>query len=92
MITVSCELSVTAVILFFLSSFVMSLFCFVLFCFFIFRDDTSLFLFSLIFKNLFLHIFFMFSICNRMGPRAIDLFRLYILFSQYRSCDDTQEI
>ena len=22
----------------------------------------------------------------------IDLFRLYILFSQYRSCDDTQEI
>ena len=25
-------------------------------------------------------------------PNAIDLFRLYILFSQYRSCDDTQEI
>ena len=23
---------------------------------------------------------------------VIDLFRLYILFSQYRSCDDTQEI
>ena len=23
---------------------------------------------------------------------GIDLFRLYILFSQYRSCDDTQEI
>ena len=23
---------------------------------------------------------------------TIDLFRLYILFSQYRSCDDTQEI
>ena len=25
-------------------------------------------------------------------PTEIDLFRLYILFSQYRSCDDTQEI
>ena len=25
-------------------------------------------------------------------PPTIDLFRLYILFSQYRSCDDTQEI
>ena len=26
------------------------------------------------------------------GLFQIDLFRLYILFSQYRSCDDTQEI
>ena len=25
-------------------------------------------------------------------PSQMDLFRLYILFSQYRSCDDTQEI
>ena len=25
------------------------------------------------------------------AQRGIDLFRLYILFSQYRSCDDTQE-
>ena len=24
--------------------------------------------------------------------KTIDLFHLYILFSQYRSCDDTQEI
>ena len=28
--------------------------------------------------------------CTPLAP--IDLFRLYILFSQYRSCDDTQEI
>ena len=25
-------------------------------------------------------------------PRVIDLFGLYILFSQYRSCDNTQEV
>ena len=33
--------------------------------------------------------------CQSSCPKflaAIDLFRLYILFSQYRSCDDTQEI
>ena len=34
----------------------MFLFCFVFF--FIFQDDTSLFLFNLIFKNLILHTFF----------------------------------
>ena len=27
-----------------------------------------------------------------IGFSTIDLFRLYILFSQYRSCDNTQEI
>ena len=26
-----------------------------------------------------------------MAPKPIDLFRLYILFSQYKSCDNTQE-
>ena len=26
------------------------------------------------------------------GGAAIDLFRLYILFSQYRSCDNTEEV
>ena len=49
----SCETELIPVIFFFLSSFVMLLFCFL----FIFRDDTSLFLFNLIFKNLILHIF-----------------------------------
>ena len=29
---------------------------------------------------------------NQSKLQTIDLFRLYILFSQYRSCDDTQEI
>ena len=29
---------------------------------------------------------------SKYGTPWIDLFRLYILFSQYRSCDDTQEI
>ena len=29
---------------------------------------------------------------NEANQDTIDLFRLYILFSQYRSCDDTQEI
>ena len=49
----SCETALIAVIFLFRSSFVMLLFCFL----FIFRDDTSLFLFNLIFKNLILHIF-----------------------------------
>ena len=32
------------------------------------------------------------QIFDTMLVASIDLFRLYILFSQYRSCDDTQEI
>ena len=28
---------------------------------------------------------------NKKGVRAIDLFSLYVLFSQYRSCDNTLE-
>ena len=53
----SCEPSLIAVTFIFLSFF----HCFVLFCFFfiIFRVDTSLFLFNLIFENLILHIFFL---------------------------------
>ena len=33
-----------------------------------------------------------FEVSAQLKSPPIDLFRLYILFSQYRSCDDTQEI
>ena len=36
--------------------------------------------------------FFTYCQCLEVFVNRIDLFRLYILFSQYRSCDDTQEI
>ena len=38
------------------------------------------------------HRLFLIIKCLQTAYSAKDLFRLYILFSQYRSCDDPQEI
>ena len=65
----SCELSLIAVVIFFLSSFAIFLFCFVLFSFF--RDDASLYLFNIIFKELILHIFFIIMIIIRLSARGL---------------------
>ena len=53
--------------------FFLSLFCYVFVLFFIFRADTSLFLFNLIYKNVLFHIFFIIIIIIRRSEMFLVL-------------------